>query len=247
MTTYRVMVLAFHVSLLLGGCRAPDDGTLEIDEQAATAKPIALQWSFEDSAEEWFSGFTDYTVGMESGIDFQGGQAALPSPLIGGGFSLRGRNISDDLWMFAARALGPAQGIVPNADYDVAMTVLVASNAPSGCGGIGGAPGESVSLKGHVVNTLPRAIVSGSKVSFSIAKGQQENIGPAALSFGNLANGDSCDAPPSYRILSRSAKSIAPVRATSSGNLWIYFGSDSGFEGASSYFIDGVMVTLTRR
>jgi hypothetical protein len=248
MTTHRVLILACHVALLLGGCQPPVEEPSELDEQiAAAAKPITLQWSFDGSAEGWFSGFTDYTVGMESGIDFQGGPAALPPPLIGGGFSLSGRNISDDLWMFTARALGPVQGIVPNADYDVAMTVLLASNAPSGCGGVGGAPGESVWLKGHVVSTLPRAIVSANKVSFSIAKGEQQNIGPAALSFGNLANGDSCDVPPSYRILSRSAKSTAPVRATSSGNLWIYFGSDSGFEGTSTYSIDGILVTLTRR
>ncbi len=36
---------------------------------------------------------------------------------------------SDDLWMFASRALTSASGIQPNALYDVTMTAWIASNA----------------------------------------------------------------------------------------------------------------------
>lgn len=215
---------------------------------ALASGTITLQWSFASTAQGFTGGYTDYIRGMEAGIGFQSGWSALPSPLSGAGFKLSGNNASDDLWMFASRGLTSAShGIVANALYDVTMTVWVASNAPSGCIGTGGAPGESVWLKGNVVATQPGAIVSGDEVLFNIAKGNQSEIGPAALSFGNLANGDSCDNPPRYRLLQRTATRPTPVRATSTGKLWVYFGSDSGFESRSTYFIDQIRVTLTRR
>jgi len=215
---------------------------------AAGASSITLQWSFVSTAQGWTGGYADYTRGMESSIGFQRGWSQLPSPLTGGGFKLSGNNASDDLWMFASKALTRAShGIVPNALYDVTMTVWVASNAPSGCIGTGGAPGESVWLKGNVVNVQPRAVTSGEQVLFNIAKGNQAEIGPQALAFGDLANGDSCDLEPRYKLLQRTATRYAPVRATSAGNLWVYFGSDSGFESRSTYFIDQIRVTLTRR
>ena len=188
---------------------------------------------------------------MEPSIGFQSGFSPMPPPLTtAGGFKLSGNNASDDLWMFASRVLTSAShGIVPNALYDVTMRVWVASNAQTGCIGTGGAPGESVWLKGNVVATQPRAVVSGGEVLFNLNKGNQAEIGPQALSFGDLANGDPCGDPdpPLYRLLVRTATRPTPVRATSSGNLWIYFGSDSGFESRSTYFIDQVRVTLTRR
>lgn len=243
------IVLAVTFSLALGACGAPDDATIEeVDGEVVAAGPTTtLQWTFNTSAQGWFGGVTDFSPGMEESIAFESGWSALPAPLSGGGFMLRGHNSSDDLWMFAARELGAAQGIVAGASYDVTMNVDLASNAPSGCVGIGGAPGESVFLKGRVVATRPRAVPGADYVAFNLDKGQQSNIGPQALSFGNLANGDDCNLPATYRLLHRTATAPRPVRATAAGKLWVYFGSDSGFEGTSRWFLDRVRVTLTRR
>ncbi len=248
------------LSSLVIGCGAPavdepsvagsTDEHFEADESPSdfTAAPITLTWSFVSSAQGWTGGISDYTRGMEPNIGFQSGFSYLPAPLTGSGFKLSGNNASDDLWMFASRALTRAShGIQPNALYDVTMTAWIASNAPSGCLGTGGAPGESVWIKGNVVATQPRALTSGEDVLFNIAKGNQAEIGPQALSFGDLANGDSCDDPPRYKILTRTRARATPVRATSAGNLWIYLGSDSGFESRSTYYLDQVRVTLTRR
>lgn len=248
------------LSLLAIGCGGPAaeqssfaesiDEHFEADQSLAdlSAAPITLTWSFTSSGQGWTSGISDYTRGMEPNIGFQSGFSPLPAPLTGGGFKLSGNNASDDLWMFASRVLTSAgHGIQPNALYDVTMTVSVASNAPSGCIGTGGAPGESVWIKGNVVATQPRAITSGDDVLFNIAKGNQAEIGPQALSFGDLANGDPCEDPPRYKILTRTATRPTRVRATSAGNLWIYIGTDSGFESRSTYFVDQVRVTLTRR
>ena len=263
--TTRPYLISLACLAIATGCGGPSEdpvvpveSTLELPEEegvilaekgsSASASSITLQWSFVSTAQGWTGGFADYSRGMAPNIGFESGWSSLPAPLTGGGFKLSGNNASDDLWMFASKALTSAShGIVPNALYDVAMTVWVASNAPSGCFGTGGAPGEAVWLKGNVVNTQPRAVASGDQVLFNIAKGNQAEIGPQALSFGDLANGDSCDLPARYKVLQRSATRYAPVRATSTGNLWVYFGSDSGFESRSTYFIDQIRVTLTRR
>jgi hypothetical protein len=248
------------LSLLAVGCGGPSieetsevdpsDVHAEVDESPSdlSAAPTTVTWSFAGGAQGWSGGYSDYTRGMEANIGFQSGWSSLPAPLTGKGFKLSGNNASDDLWMFGARVLTRAEhGIQPNAVYDVTMTAWIASNAPSGCLGTGGAPGESVWLKGNIVATQPRTFVDGDEVLFNIAKGNQSEIGSQALSFGDLANGDSCDDPPRYKILVRSATRPTPVRATSTGKLWVYFGSDSGFESRSTYYLDQVRVTLTRR
>jgi len=252
---YLVSILGLWLAAGCGGSSAEEES--DVDESgfaladegsSALASSITLQWSFVSAAQGWTGKFSDYTVGMESSIGFQSGWSPMPSPLTGGGFKLSGNNASDDLWMFASRGLTSAShGIVPNALYDVTMTVWIGSNAPSGCIGTGGAPGESVWLKGNVAATQPRTVVSGGEVLFNLNKGNQAEIGPQALSFGDLANGDPCEDPPRYKLLVRTATRPTPVRATSGGNLFIYFGSDSGFESRSTYFIDQVRVTLTRR
>jgi len=253
---YLVPILCLSIAAGCGGSSveeesdADESGFVPTDEgSSALASSTTLQWSFVSTAQGWTGNFTDYTVGMETGIGFQSGWAPIPPPLTtAGGFKLSGNNSSDDLWMFASRGLTSAShGIVANALYDVTMTVWVASNAPTGCIGTGGAPGESVWLKGNVVATQPRKVISGGEALFNLDKGNQAEIGPQALSFGDLANGDPCEDPPRYKLLVRTATRPTPVRATSAGNLWIYLGSDSGFESRSTYFIDQVRVTLTRR
>jgi hypothetical protein len=251
---YLVSTFCFSIAAGCGGSAMEqeyevDDGSpaLAAESSSALTSSITLTWSFASAAQGWTGNFTDYTLGMESSIGFQSGWSSMPSPLTGGGFKLSGNNASDDLWMFASRVLTTSHGIVANALYDVTMTVWIGSNAPSGCIGTGGAPGESVWLKGNVVATQPRAVVSGDEVLFNLNKGNQAEVGPQALSFGDLANGDPCEDPPVYRRLVRTATRPTAVRATSTGSLWVYFGSDSGFESRSTYFIDQARVTLTRR
>lgn len=244
---YLVSIVGLALVAGCGGSAMEEEADVDESGSALAASSITLQWSFVSTAQGWTGSYSDYTLGMESGIGFQSGWSAMPAPLTGGGFKLSGNNASDDLWMFASRVLTTSHGIVASALYDVTMTVWIGSNAPSGCIGTGGAPGESVWLKGNVVSTPPRAFVSGDQVLFNIAKGDQAEIGSQALSFGDLANGDSCDLEPRYKRLQRTATRSTPVRATSSGNLWVYFGSDSGFESRSTYFLDQVRVTLTRR
>jgi hypothetical protein len=63
------------------------------------------------------------------------------------GYLLYGRNVSDDLFMYIRRQLNADDGIVPSQAYRLSYRVTLLSDGPTGCMGIGGAPGEGVVLK----------------------------------------------------------------------------------------------------
>jgi hypothetical protein len=123
--------------------------------------------------------------------------------------------------------------------------VQFASNAPTSSWGVGGSPGSSVYMKGHVVNREPRAAQTG-RAPFSVDKGNQAQMGTEAMSFGVYGkDGDSDD--DSWQLQTRTARSVEDVKATDDGKLWLYFGSDSGFEATTKLYVKSVDVKLTPR
>ena len=66
----------------------------------------------------------------------------------GTGFYFQGSNLSDDLFMFMKRRLGPSDGVVAGQAYWLDYTVVLASGA-SACAGIGGSPGLQRSRQGR--------------------------------------------------------------------------------------------------
>jgi hypothetical protein len=214
------------------GQHEPQPGVLHVvdDFSAASADYKAVFADLPTSAD------TPAFYELESGV------SALPSPLSGSGFRLKGNNHSDDLWMSVQRRI---DGAVANAEYDVALKLTLVSNAGTGCTGIGGAPGESVAVKGGVVGVEPSTHIDNSYYRYSLDIGAQLMVGPDAIDLGNMANGVSCDDPAKWVALARSAERKTPVKADADGHLWFFIGSDSGYEGTSEYWIDRVEVTLT--
>jgi len=61
--------------------------------------------------------------------------------------------------MFLKRRLSSADGVVVGMSYEITFKIVFASGAPTGCGGIGGAPGESVYLKAGASPAEPLALL----------------------------------------------------------------------------------------
>jgi hypothetical protein len=226
---------------------SPAEGTDESSQEViARARPrtIELSYTFDKSDEGFETIFADYPAGQETFYELASGSAPIPN--VGGtGMMVAGNNHSDDLWMSVAHGIGLNEGVVPGTKYNVTITTKIASNAPTGCFGVGGAPGEALWIKGNVVTTKPRATTVAGNKKFSANKGNQAENG-AAASFGNLGNGDECDgSAPVYKIIERTA--TTQVTAPWTGQLYLYLGTDSGFEGKTTYFIDDIKVTLTPR
>ncbi len=236
--------LAVTLLILAGGC------------PAAQPTPESLEFSFDFSAgrHDWQAGLSDYNEIDGPNLEFRADFRALPDELgaSGNGFYLQSRNTADDLFTYVKRRLDAADGVVPGAAYRVEIDVVVASNAPSGCSGIGGAPGESVYLKAGAVAEEPSTLLDEATLDYrlSVDKGNQAEGGPAASVAGNLANGrtDGCDNLEEAPFVSIRFEHThdTVVTAAEDGSLWLLVGTDSGFEGTTRVYYQSISGRLVR-
>jgi len=206
---------------------------------------VAIDFSFAAGLDGWEASYADYTLGMEPSIAFASGFRQLPSPLqTTSGFLLSSRNVSDDVFMTITR---PVTGLVPNTRYRVDISIAFATNAPPGCIGVGGAPGEAVVVKAGATATLPAKVQQGSYVTVNYDKGVQSTGGANAVVIGNIAQAAPGDCnQPAYQRKTLSSGAAGPlVTSDASGRLWLVIGTDSGYEGLTElYYLDG-RATLT--
>lgn len=216
------------------------------DRQAAA---VTARFDFRQGAQGWRAGFADLPVKHNATYELDSGIRRLPSEIgRGTGYLLQGNNRSDDLFMFLKRRLGPANGIRANQEYLASFRITLASDAPTGAAGIGGAPGESVYLKAGGSTVEPRAVPRrDGQLVMNVDKGDQSQGGPAATVAGDIANGQepvSAGAQP-YVSITRTVTHTVPIRADKSGHLWLLVGTDSGFEGLTRIYVQSIDVRLT--
>jgi len=165
----------------------------------------------------------------------------------GTGFYLQANNHSDAIVMFLKRRLGSADGIVAGQTYQAIFTVTFASAAQSGCVGAGGSPGDGVSLLDGISPAEPLTLVE-TRTRFNDI-GLNINIGKDGLgasASGSIANGIPCgSAPPNYVSLQQTHQHTSLVNASSKGDLWLFVGTASGFEGPTGIYYQRIDVNLT--
>ncbi len=211
---------------------------------AAPPAVVERDYDFTGGLQSWSTGFADYAEGMQD-LELASGSANLPAEIgTGKGLMIQGHNRSDDLFMFIKRSLGPEDGIRASVLYRATMRVQFASNAQSGCVGIGGAPGEAVFLKYGTTAQNPVPVLLGGVWRMNVDKGDQGTAGPVGTLAGDLANGQPCDGNPSYVSLSRTRILTTDQRASNTAVLWLLIGTDSGFEGLTRLFYQSVHVKL---
>ena len=196
----------------------------------------------------WLPGFSDFSLATAS-LNRSAEVRQIPSETpLGEKFAdyLRGRNTSDDLFMFLKK---PVTGLSNNRSYDVSFHIEFASAAPSNCVGIGGAPGESVWLKAGATTREPvAALQDGGMIRLTAQKGNQSNGGADAVVVSDIANGIPCEqATGRFVLLRRSTKLPTPVQSDGQGSLWVFVGTDSGFEGTTEIYYAFIAVLLTLR
>lgn len=237
-----VPIAAIIAAALGVACSSDDDGTGdETPPDGVSRTPFSFE---EGSSGGWRAGFADYPAGDEDFFELSSGVERLPAPLDGTvGLALNGSNRSDDLFMYITRRL---DGFLPDTRYALDFEITFATDAPSGCVGIGGAPGESVTLKAGATVIEPAAIDDGTGfLSMNIDKGVQSAGGSDAVALGNVANSSDCAEGGADYELKTLDNADMPFTVTTdeSGTLWVLFGTDSGFEGVTRlYYVDGLIV-----
>ena len=130
------------------------------------------------------------------------GWASLPPGLpAGGGLRLNGNNHSDDLFMYITRAI---TGLRPSTAYLMDVVLVIGTNASAECGGIGGSPGGSVTVKIGASAIQPSAQLDNMDwLRLNLDKGKQAVGGADLKAVGNISNTLPCVTGNARRIRRR--------------------------------------------
>lgn len=201
---------------------------------AAVESPLH-EYDFTKGHQGWVADFADYPVGEEAFYELTWGWENQ-------GLFLSGNNHSDDLFMFIKKKV---ENLTPNTEYWVTFDVIIETNIPAGMFGVGGSPGESVIVKAGAASVEPEKVDTGGYYRMNVDKGEQGEGGEHVVIIGDLAN-EAVDVDnPQY-----SAKELdnlqQPLKAKTDaqGNLWLLFGTDSGFEATTKYYITKITVNI---
>ncbi len=207
--------------------------------------PVAVErvFDFAQGSGGWISGQADYSAGTAPN-DVVSESRALPAPFLGYGHYSAATNRSDDLLLYIKTRIG---ALVPGASYRVGAVVEFLTDVPSGCVGVGGAPGESVWIVVAASANEPLTVVDGSEFRLNLNRGNQSQGGPEGHVLGNIANTVvNCGSRRwETKLLSTPAISPLSVKADPSGQVWVVLGFDSGFESFSAVYYQRLMIKLT--
>jgi len=201
---------------------------------------ITVHSDFSEGKDGWQADFSEYSGDNEESYELEEGLAPLPAPLNDGqsAYRISGMNRSDDLFMYLTKRV---QGLKPGVRYHGRFTLQLASNAPSGGVGAGGAPGESVGI--GVGLTADKPVSSPDEQNFyrmNIGKIQQCcTDGTDMVVIGDVANGTNDD---TYAPIERTGGFSAET--DHQGVLWLVVGTDSGYEGRTTLYYTSVEVVL---
>ena len=199
----------------------------------------SIEYNFRTTDHDWEPGFANFHPDQEESLDLVAGHEPLPGSLNdpGSGLFIAGTNHPDDLFMFWKGRYGELQ---EGRRYRVEFFVEFVTEAPSGCAGIGGAPGESVYLKAGATAQEPTPLVEGegeeAYVVMNIDKGNQAVEGTDARILGHIGNSASecTDLVWEFKILE--GHEPFEVVADGQGAVWLFVGTDSGFEGRTRLY-----------
>jgi hypothetical protein len=199
---------------------------------------------FTAGTDGWIGDFADYPTDSTQTPQYQLEfiHTVLPDPLntSDGALKQSGINRSDDLFMFIKKKI---TGLEPGRNYTVDLKVDFASNAADNMVGVGGAPGEGVTIKAGAVSIEPIKIANTIENYYrmNIDKSNQSQSGMDMKVIGNFANGTDLNV---YKIKQLNTSAPLDVRASQQGEIWLVIGTDSGFEGKTTIFYNSIQVTI---
>ncbi len=200
-----------------------------------------LLFDFSEGYQGWKGDFADYPVLDSAFYELKFKRSELPAPLDTKKFSLMtsGNNHSDDLFMFIKRKI---TGLLPNETYKLVVDIDLASDVPTKAMGIGGSPGESVTIKAGATLIEPQKVDSNGYFRINIDKSNQVMPGKDMDTLGNIGVTDTTSV---YTLIKRSnATHPFTISTDENGVVWVCIGTDSGFEGKSTLYYSNINLTF---
>jgi len=164
------LILFLTLIFLLFNCNKEDENVITYPET------LELTYDFQNDNQSWEGDFADYPVGEESFYELSYELSNLPTPLNtnSGALKQSGNNHSDDLFMFIRKQIN---GLKPNTDYRVSYEIEFASDVADGQVGVGGPPGEGVTIKAGAVITKPEKVNQSGFYQMNMDKNNKANSG----------------------------------------------------------------------
>lgn len=225
------LLLAFA----LGACSSDD-----VDLPDAV-ESVTVTTNFNDGEQGWEAGFSDYPQGNADIFEFVSEISAVPTTDDQSGFYLSAHNRSDDVFMFLKTQVTELE---PNQRYLLEGTISFYTNAGADCVGIGGSPGESVYLKAGATEIEP----AQADYYMNIDIGSQSQSGNDSVVLGTIGVPDiGCDSeqPVGQKTMVFTGSEGFEIISSEEGHMWLYFGTDSGYEGQTKMIYTEVEFTLT--
>lgn len=211
----------------------------ELDEDEGAL--LEFKYDFATSQNGWTGDFADYPVGDEAFYKLKFSHDTLPAPLDKTKRALRieGNNHSDDLFLFTKKKL---TGLAPNTEYTVEFEFELASNFPTSSVGIGGGPGTATYVKAGASATEPKKVAKANFYELNLEKGNQAQSGKDAIVLGTLGiTGNDFV----YKLIKRDSEGQTfKAKTDGEGNLWVFLGVDSGFEGVHQFYVTKASIRL---
>lgn len=191
----------------------------------------------------WTFGTADYSA-LTAPAEVDTAFVDAPDPFAGTGLLLAGTNRSDDLLVYARTRIA---GLEPRRAYRVSVRVVLLTDAPSGCAGVGGAPGESVWVIAAAGPIEPVTVLVDGEYRVNMQRGNQGQRGPASLVLGTIGNvGSTCSVRQwEAKTLQSGLDQSLVVNTAADGTAWLLLGIDSGFEARSGVYLRSIELQLT--
>ena len=203
----------------------------------AAGAVVDIEVDFSAWMNKWTGAASDFVAATApSEVVFR--MEELPAPADGHGVLIAGRNHSADLFLYIKRRF---EGLRPVTNYQLAFTLRYVSDAPKGCMGGGGAPGESVWMKVGASFMEPRTVVLDGSYVTNFDHGVQAGDGHDMVVVGTLAT-SSPDCGKRRYLEKTGTGTLRSVRTDGGGGLWLIVGMDSGYEGASQVYLRSLSV-----
>ncbi len=239
--TFFTVGILFVLPIVVAGC------SLFTDSDNPDA---SYEYQFEEQPDGWTPLFSNYGVDREDEFELESGYRSLPEPLDTDnvGYYLSGKNLSDDLNMLLKHRI---DGLAPETTYRIIFEISFATEAPSGCAGVGGAPGESVTVHADASPVEPTRIVDDSRDQGFYRLGLAKNYDGSAQSWyrateiGDVANSRNCEEEWQYEKKTLTGGGQM-VKTDANGEIWLLIGTRSGFEATTSLYYTEVKVRLRK-
>jgi len=214
-------------------------GLMGCKVELQTGDKKAYNYNFDQGSLGWSAGFSGYPTNDSSSFQLESGIRILPNAVSGKGYYLSGNNRSGDLFMFLKHRL---TGLEPSTRYFARLRLTFLSNASTGCVGIGGVPGDNVFLKFGFHQQEPEQV----GYDLNADKGQHGKAGTQSVVLGNIAvpTADCSGSSFSSKVLQTTTAERLSLFSDDSGSVWVFVGTDSGYEGLTQIYYQEIELAL---